>query len=101
MAAKKLTMGADLPNPTPEVLKEREQEIRDTIGKYCKSLVQAMSDARATEKPTLGIHQDAFAANYDPDELMLLGMAVKYAGMFGVTLVITGQNRSTLPGVPT
>ncbi len=34
------------------------------------------------------LHQDAFAAGYDEDEYALLGMAVKYAGLHGVTVTV-------------
>lgn len=43
----------------------------------------------------LVLHQDAFAAGYDDDEYTLLGMAVKYAGLKGVVLSITGKNHET------
>jgi hypothetical protein len=43
----------------------------------------------------LVVHQDAFAAGYHDDEYTLLGMAVKYAGLRGVTLNIIGKNHGT------
>jgi hypothetical protein len=42
------------------------------------------------------MHQDAFAADYQPEEIVLLGLAVKYAGLCGKELRVIGQNRSTL-----
>jgi hypothetical protein len=41
------------------------------------------------------MHQDAFAAGYDEDEYMLLGMAVKYAGLHGVEVTFIGKNHET------
>ena len=40
-------------------------------------------------------HQDAFAAGYDDDEYTLLGMAIKYAGLYGVTINVVGKNHET------
>ena len=44
------------------------------------------------------IHQDAFAADYQEDEYMLLGMAIKYAGLRGKGVHVIGKNRSSLAG---
>ncbi len=42
------------------------------------------------------LHQDAFAADYQEDEYMLLGMAIKYAGLRGKEVHVIGKNRSSL-----
>ena len=42
------------------------------------------------------LHQDAFAADYLEDEYMLLGMAIKYAGLRGKEVRVIGRNRSSL-----
>ena len=42
------------------------------------------------------IHQDAFAADYQDAEYVLLGKAIKYAGIFGKEVHIIGRNRETL-----
>jgi hypothetical protein len=41
------------------------------------------------------LHQDAFAAGYDDDEYLLLGMAIKYAGLHGVQVQLIGTNHET------
>ncbi|MFO0843418.1 MAG: hypothetical protein U0797_13635 [Gemmataceae bacterium] len=41
------------------------------------------------------LHQDAFAAGYHMDEYTLLGVAVKYAGLYGVRISIGGTNHET------
>jgi hypothetical protein len=41
------------------------------------------------------LHQDSFAADYQEDEYMLLGMAIKYAGLRGKEVHVIGKNRST------
>ena len=42
------------------------------------------------------IHQDAFAADYQDDEYVLLGKAIKFAGLHGKEVRIIGKNRETL-----
>lgn len=41
-------------------------------------------------------HQDAFPADYQEDEYVLLGMAIKYAGLRGREVRVIGKNRSSL-----
>ena len=41
------------------------------------------------------LHQDAFAADYQDDDYLLLGMA-KYAGLRGKEVRVIGKNRSSL-----
>jgi len=41
------------------------------------------------------LHQDSFAADYQDDEYMLLGMAIKYAGLRGKEVRVMGKNRSS------
>ncbi|HWH61052.1 MAG TPA: hypothetical protein VN682_25735 [Terriglobales bacterium] len=43
---------------------------------------------------SLVIHQDAFAVDYD--EYELLGMAIKFAGLYGKEVHVIGKNRETL-----
>jgi hypothetical protein len=38
------------------------------------------------------LHQDAFAAGYHKDEYILLGLAIKYAGLHNVAVTIIGKN---------
>lgn len=40
-------------------------------------------------------HQDAFAADYQEDEYMLLRMAIKYADLRGKEVRVIGRNRSS------
>jgi hypothetical protein len=42
------------------------------------------------------LHQDAFAADYQDDEYKLLGMAIKFAGLYGKEIRIVGKNRETV-----
>lgn len=70
-----------------EIIKQVESKIPDFADMIKKNNGEAMI-----------IHQDAFCADYDTEELMLLGMAIKYAGMKEGCgdLMIHGKNRSTL-----
>jgi hypothetical protein len=49
------------------------------------------------EAPVIIFHQDAFAADYQPSEFSLLGMAIKYAGLMGKEVAVIGKNRRRLP----
>ena len=74
---------------------------KQDIEKRQKALWMAMEgvlpdfvkSCRETDGPLL-IHQDAFAVDYD--EYELLGMAIKFAGLYGKEVRITGKNRDTL-----
>jgi hypothetical protein len=50
----------------------------------------------ADDTEAVMLHQDAFAADYQEDEYMLLGMAIKYAGLRGKEVRVIGTNRSSL-----
>ena len=54
--------------------------------------------ACATNEDVIILHQDSFAADYQQDEYVLLGMAIKFAGLHGKEVRITGTNRETLKG---
>lgn len=57
--------------------------------------VEAIEDAKK-EKAILILHQDAFAADYQENELYLLGCVIKYAGENGVEVRIIGNNKETI-----
>ena len=42
------------------------------------------------------LHQEVFAADYQEDEYILLGMAIKPAGLRGKEVRVIGKNRSGL-----
>lgn len=62
------------------------------------AFVKAVKDAKKSNKIDFIIiqHQDAFAADYQKDDIMLLGYAIKYAGIYGIKIQIIGTNRDTL-----
>lgn len=43
----------------------------------------------------LALHQDTFGGDRQLEELILFGMVVKYAGLFGVDVLIHGKNGET------
>lgn len=50
---------------------------------------------REDDIPTIILHQDAFAADYQEEEYRLLGMAIKFAGVYGRDVLVSGTNRGT------
>ncbi len=95
--AKRLRMGVDSPSPTPDEAKDRVEVLRATVKKYLPDFARGVAEiaAKGEQDSTMILHQDAFAAGYDHDEYTLLGMAVKYAGLHGVQLTVTGTNHET------
>lgn len=68
-----------------------EKEINEKLPKF-KSMAEAEGEGAM-------FHQDAFAADYQEEEYLLLGKAIKYLGLKGKSkIVIVGKNRETLDG---
>ena len=77
-AAKRLRMGADGPSPTADERKNRVEVLRATVKKYLPEFVRGIPEIDKGGKDTsLSLSQDAFAAGYDDDEYILLGMAIR------------------------
>jgi len=95
--AKRLRMGVDSPSPTSAEEKERIEVLRATVRKYLPDFARGVAAiaGKGEKDSTMFLHQDAFAAGYDEDEYTLLGMAVKYAGLHGVTVTVIGKNHET------
>jgi hypothetical protein len=75
-------------------LAKREKALRMVIERTLPDFVKSCQD----DSELLLIHQDAFAADYN--EYELLGMAIKFAGLYGKEIRIIGKNRDTLTGPP-
>jgi len=75
---------------TEQELERREKVLRMAIERTLPEFVRSCTE---TGDPLL-IHQDAFGADYD--EYELLGMVIKFAGLYGKELHIIGKNRETL-----
>ena len=94
---RKLRMGADSPFPTMHEQESRVAVLQATVQHYLPQFDAAIKNVKAAgDDALLVLHQDAFAATYDDDEYTLLGMAIKYAGLRGVTINIIGKNEETV-----
>lgn len=94
MEPRQLTLGSD--SPEPDVLEEAAliESMKATVEKYLPDFVLAVRESNASDRILL-VQQDAFAATYLNDEFLLLGMAIKYAGLHGVAVQIVGENGET------
>jgi hypothetical protein len=70
---------------------QRESSLIATIRKQLPDFARMCAD----DAECVLLHQDAFAADYQEDEYMLLGMAIKYAGLRGKEVRVIGSNRSS------
>jgi hypothetical protein len=70
----------------------REANLVRTIQQRLPDFARACAD----DVDVVILHQDAFAADYQEDELRLLGMAIKYAGLSGKEVQVIGSNRQTV-----
>src|SRR4029077_10487863 len=68
---------------------QRESSLIATIRRKLPDFAKACAD----ETELLLLHQDAFAADYQEDEYVFLGMALKYAGLRGKEARVIGKNR--------
>jgi hypothetical protein len=71
---------------------QRESSLIATIRTKLPEFAKSCAD----DTELVLLHQDAFAADYQEDEYLLLGMAIKYAGLRGKEVRVVGKNRSTL-----
>jgi hypothetical protein len=71
---------------------QRESSLIATIRKQLPDFARMC----ASDVETVILHQDAFASDYQEDEYMLLGMAIKYAGLREKEVHVIGKNRSSL-----
>lgn len=58
----------------------RESDLIVAIGKAFPDFARAR---HAEDIPVILLHQDAFAADYQEEEYRLMGMAIKFAGIYG------------------
>jgi hypothetical protein len=77
---------------TNEERMQRESNLIATIRKKLPDFARMCAD----DTELVMLHQDAFAADYQEDEYMLLGMAIKYAGLRGKEVHVIGKNRGSL-----
>jgi hypothetical protein len=73
---------------------ERQQKEAALTAKIKDLLPDFVKACRANDGAVI-IHQDSFAADYQDEEYVLLGMAIKFAGLCGKEIRIVGTNRET------
>jgi hypothetical protein len=71
---------------------QREALLLSTIRKRLPDFAKAC----AADVDVVVLHQDSFAADYQEPEYLLLGMAIKYAGLCGKDVQVIGRNRQTI-----
>jgi hypothetical protein len=71
---------------------QRESSLIATVRTKPPDFAKACAD----DAELVLVHQDAFAADYQEHEYVLLGMAIKYAGLRGKEVRVIGQTRNTL-----
>ena len=88
----KLTPGAEKAGPiSTEEIRKRKMKLRATVEHYLPEFAEAVRRIHKGEGDMAMMHQDSFAADFDTDEYILLGMGCKYAGLYGVSVHITGD----------
>jgi hypothetical protein len=95
---KQLRKGVDCPAISASEEQERIAVLQATVENYLPGFAKGVADAvrqNGGPETTVFLHQDAFAAGYDDDEYTLLGMAVKFAGLHGIGVTITGRNHES------
>lgn len=87
---KQLIMGIDQPQASMIEFESRVSQLEATIAHYIPEFARAIESS--SEGDQVVLHQDAFAAGYHDDEYMLLGMAIKFAGLRGVVVNVIGKS---------
>lgn len=82
-----LQPGIDSRTPSQKEKMGRIKSIVEAMRKLCPEFSKGCQKA-ADESAILMTCQDSFAGDYQLDELTLLGMAIKFAGLHGLTVTI-------------
>jgi hypothetical protein len=77
---------------TDSVIMQRQSNLVHRIQSSLPEFVKAC----AADVDVVVLHQDAFAAAYQENEYALLGMVIKYAGMYGKEVRVIGKNRQAV-----
>ncbi len=89
---RKVKIGYSHSTMTDDERMQREANLIATIRAKLPDFARMCAD----DSELVMLHQDAFAADYQEEEYMLLGMAIKYAGLRGKEVRVIGKNRSSL-----
>ena len=71
----------------------RYDALLDRVSQRLPNFIEAVE---AKDTDTVILHQDAFAAHLQDDELALLGAAIKFAGHHGKHITIIGRCGETI-----
>src|SRR5450755_4632954 len=88
----RLRIGYSLSTMTNDERMQRESSLIATIRTKLPEFAKTCAD----DTELVLLHQDAFAADYQEDEYVLLGMAIRYAGLRGKEVRVIGKNWSSL-----
>lgn len=72
---------------TPSEKLQRELDLRYEV----QARLPEFAAACESDVEVVLMHQDAFAADYQEEELALLGRAIKFAGLCGKEITITAR----------
>ena len=94
---KKLKMGVECCSPDMHEEESRVATLQATVEHYLPAFSKGVAAAieSSEEENAIVLHQDAFASGYHDDEYTLLGMAIKYAGLYNIEIRIIGKNHET------
>jgi hypothetical protein len=81
-----------MPSITEEARQEKEAVLTAKIERLQPDFVKTCRE----NHDAVILHQDSLAADYQDHEYALLGMAIKFAGLYGKEVRIIGTNRETL-----
>jgi len=95
----RLVPGVEQESPNAAEKRRRTDTLVATVEHYLPEFAKGVKKAAREaiklgqeEQPTMVLHQDAFAAGYHRDEYILLGLAIKYAGLHNVAVTVIGKN---------
>ena len=73
--------------------RRRYQAILSRVSRCLPNFIEAVA---STDTDVIVLHQDAFAADLQAEELVLLGAAIKFAGHHGKSIMINGRCGETV-----
>lgn len=80
-----------------KTIEQRKAELIKTIETELPKLKEIANKVYPEgDQTVVALHQDSFAADYQMEEYLLLGMAIKYLGLMVNEIRIVGTNRETL-----
>jgi hypothetical protein len=87
-----LVLGPALKGCNDQETVVRVKRLKQTVEKYIPEFVESL---RESKTDMVMLHQDAFASGYDYDEYVILGMAIKLAGLYGKNIHFSGLTGDT------